>query len=75
MAGRGGPGTGLSAEGCAPTPWASKTGCSLSRSPGSTLWETFVTSNDAPHREHRTVPAAGPALSYSVRMHSGHRQE
>ena len=33
-----------------------------------------MTGNVAPHREHRTVPAAGTAFSYSVRMHSGHRQ-
>jgi hypothetical protein len=67
-------GSDLSVEGCAPEVGASKTGGSLSRSAGSTLWETLVTANDAPHREHRTLPAAGIAFSYSERMHSGHRQ-
>jgi hypothetical protein len=73
MAGRATPGSDLSVEACAPEVGVSTTGCTLSRSPGSTLWETLVTLNDAPHREHRTVPVAGTAFSYSVRMHSGHR--
>lgn len=45
----------------------------LSRAQPSTLCETFLTGNDAPHRVQQTLPDEGRALSYSVREHSGKR--